>query len=114
MNALLIFFALPVAIILLSSVFVRILKSPIAIAVVTFAIFLIVTFAVFDANFLIATIIYTILSFISAAITKVILCYLRRHNNQNNECIINTNTSDEQTNQISIEENGNICRLNRR
>ena len=72
MNTLLIFFALPVAVILLSIVLQRILKCPILVAITVFAIFLIVTFVIGDLTFLIATIIYTIISYITALITKFI------------------------------------------
>ena len=54
MNTLLIFFALPIATIILAAVLEKILKCPIAVAAVAFAIYLIVTFAVFNATFLIA------------------------------------------------------------
>ena len=70
MNILLIFFALPIATIILAAVLEKILHCPLAVAAVFFAIFLVVTFAFFDATFLIATIIYTILAFLSAAITR--------------------------------------------
>ena len=97
MNVLLVLFALPVATIIISSVFVKLLKSPIAVSAITFAIYLIVTFAVFDATFLIATIIYTVLSFVSASITKIIIRYLKQQNNndENNEnerCMNGLNT----------------------
>lgn len=72
MNILLIFFALPIATIILAAVLEKILDCPIAVAAVFFAIFLVVTFAAFDVNFLIATIVYTILAFITALIVRFI------------------------------------------
>lgn len=88
MNNLLIFFALPVATIILASVFQRIIESPLAVAATAFAIYLIVTFAVFDVTFLIAAIIYTILAYISALITRFIheLC---NNNSDSNSCLVN-------------------------
>ena len=74
MNTLLIFFALPVATIILAIVLQMILRCPLAVAAVFFAIYLIVTFAVFDATFLIAAIIYTILAYIAALLT----CFIQR------------------------------------
>ena len=53
MNILLIFFALPIATILLAIVLQKILKSPILVAIIFFAIYLIVTFTAFDSDFLI-------------------------------------------------------------
>lgn len=72
MNTLLIFFALPIAVIIISAILEKLLNSPVAVASLIFAIFLIVTFAVFDETFLIATLAYTILSFITALITCLI------------------------------------------
>ena len=58
MNILLIFFALPIAVIIISIALQRILKCPILVAAIIFAIFLIVTFIVNNLNFLIAAIVY--------------------------------------------------------
>jgi len=51
-----------------------ILSCPLPVAAVFFAIYLIVTFAAFDATFLIAAIIYTILAYIAALLT----CFIQR------------------------------------
>lgn len=72
MNTLLIFFALPIATIILSIVLQKILKCPLLVAATFFAIYLIVTFAVFDVNFLVWAILYTILAYITAVLTKII------------------------------------------
>ena len=48
MDTLLIFFALPIAVIIISAILEKLLKCPIAVASLIFAIFLVVTFAVFD------------------------------------------------------------------
>lgn len=72
MNILLIFFALPIAIIIISIALQKILKCPSLVAAIIFAIFLIVTFILNNLNFLIATIVYTIISFITAAIVCLI------------------------------------------
>ena len=53
MNILLLFFALPIATIILAVVLEKILRCPILTAATFFAIFLIVAFAIFDARFLI-------------------------------------------------------------
>ena len=70
MNILLLFFALPVATIILSIVLEKILRCPVLTAATFFAIFLIIAFAVFDASFLVFVIAYTILAFIAAAIAE--------------------------------------------
>lgn len=73
MDFLLLLFALPIATIIIASVLETIFKNPIAVAAFIFAIYLIVAFAAFDANFLVFVILYTILAFISAVITRAIL-----------------------------------------
>ena len=75
-----IFFALPLATILLAIVFQKILRSPILVAITFFAIYLIVAFVAFLdtlAEAIIATIIYTIIAYITAYIVMII-CKLRR------------------------------------
>ena len=81
---LLIFFALPLATILLAIVLQRILKCPVLVAITFFAIYLIVAFAVFSSNLaeaIIATIIYTIIAFITALIVQLIDNLKERLNN---------------------------------
>ena len=60
---LLIFFALPIATIIVSIALQKILKCPPLVSAIIFAIFLIVTFVINNLNFLIATIVYTIISY---------------------------------------------------
>ena len=84
MNTLLLFFAIPVATIILSIVLQKLLQSPILVAATFFAIFLILTFAVFDESFLVFAILYTLLALVTALIVRFI-CYLI--NNSSNPCI---------------------------
>lgn len=104
MNTLLIFFAIPIAVIIVSAVLQKLLNSPITVAALIFAIFLVVTFAAFDSTFLIATFAYTLLALITALIVKFLceskdntsLCDLLRDflsNNENNETNL-SNISD--------------------
>lgn len=87
MNILLIFFALPIATIIISIALQKIFKCPPLVAAIIFAIFLIVTFIIGDLNFLIATIAYTIISFITASIVCLICRLVRRlRNTDNNDC----------------------------
>ena len=87
MNILLIFFALPIATIILAAVLEKILNCPLAVAAVFFAIYLVVTFAAFDTTFLIATIVYTILAFLTALIVRFICNNLNEENDEdNNSC----------------------------
>ena len=77
MNLLLIFFALPIAVIIVSIALQKILKCPFLVASIIFAIFLVVTFVIGNLIYLVATIAYTILSFITAVLTKIICRILR-------------------------------------
>ncbi len=95
MNTLLIFFALPIATIILAIVLQKILKCPILVALTFFAIYLIVTFAAFDANFLIFAIAYTILAYIAAVITRFIINAINDNDDNNCGCV---STISNQTN----------------
>lgn len=75
---LLIFFALPLATVLLAIVFQKVLKSPILVTITFFAIYLIILFALYAAGVLsnlaeglIAVIIYTIIAFITAWLVRL-------------------------------------------
>ena len=76
---LLIFFALPLATILLAIVFQKVLKCQILVAITFFAIYLIILFSLYAAGVitnlaegLIAVIIYTIIAFLTAWIARII------------------------------------------
>ena len=76
---LLIFFALPLATILLSIVFQKVLRCPILVAITFFAIYLIILFALYAAGVitnlaegLIAVIIYTIIAFLTAWLVRLV------------------------------------------
>lgn len=84
MNNLLIFFAFPVATIIFAVALQKILRSPFLVAAVIFAIFLIVTFAVFDDSFLVYAILYALLALLTALATRFICCLIR---NSDNPCL---------------------------
>lgn len=84
---LLIFFAIPVATIILSAIFETLIRSPLKIAGIAFSIFLIVAFALGGTvELLVAAIIYTILAFITAYLVCLFYNRDRHHfcNNSNN------------------------------
>ena len=83
MNTLLIFFALPVATVILTIVLLKILKNPLLVAATFFAIYLIVTFAFSDSSFLVFAILYTVLSYVTALIACGICRLIRILENQN-------------------------------
>ena len=71
MNNLLVFFALPLATIIIAVVLERLWKNYILVTLFTFAVYLIVAFAVGDATLLVLVIIYTFLAFISAFLSML-------------------------------------------
>lgn len=78
MNTLLVFFAIPIAVIILSVILETFIKNPIKVAGIFFAIFLVVAFALGGtAELIVLAIVYTILSFISAYLTSMICCRRR-------------------------------------
>lgn len=75
MNILLVFFAIPIAIIILSVILETFIKYPIKVAGIFFAIFLVVAFALGgSAELIVLAIAYTILAFIAAYLTSIICC----------------------------------------
>lgn len=86
-NILLLFFALPIATIIISIALQKIFDNPLLVSAIIFAIFLVVTFIIGDLNLLIATIVYTIISFLTAAIVNYIQERSEQEeNNNNNQC----------------------------
>lgn len=84
MNTLLIYFAFPISVIIISIILEKLLNNPISVASLIFAIFIVVTFAAFDETFLIATLAYTIIALITALIV-----HLLKDKNENNNSSCN-------------------------
>ena len=83
------FVILPLATILIAIVLQRLLRSPILVAILVFAVYLILAFTVFTTEFLINAIIYALLAYITALIVKTICCLKRKidlncEHNENN------------------------------
>ncbi len=99
MNDLLIFFALPLATTIIAIVLERIWKNYILVTLFTFAVYLIVAFAVGDSALLVLVIIYTFLAFIAAflsmlfrKINKRLRCLEEAANEENDtHCKCNNN-----------------------
>ena len=101
MNNLLIFFAFPIAVIILSVILNNALHNPFSVASLIFAVFIVVTFAAFDETFLIATLAYTILGFITALLSDRLLnCNnaLSNNHSKNNSCLCDTLIESIETN----------------
>lgn len=109
MNNLLIFFAIPVATIILSIIFETLIKCPFKIAGIAFSIFLLTAFALGGTvELLLLAIVYTIISFISAYLTSIF-----ENKSDDNNC--NNNATSEVNNSISNilnsnQSNNNVCR----
>ena len=103
MNVLLLFFALPIATIILAIAVNKLLRSPILTALVFFAIYLIVAFAFLDESFLIFAIVYTLIAFATAYISEFFFRNKRcRFLNENNSATLSANDA-----------NNNTCNCNR-
>lgn len=99
MTILFIFFALPLATIIISIALQKILKNPCLVAAIIFSIFLIVTFAIGIIEFIIAAIIYAIISYITAVITCIVNRFIRR-NTDNDDCRCRNRCYDTRTNNL--------------
>ena len=116
MNILLIYFAFPLAVIIISAILEKMLNNPIAVSLLIFAVFLIITFAIFDATFLIATLAYTILALITAVIVSI--CRNTEHQNsciffskyiKNNDYCINAQEDDNHASNITNQSPNASC-----
>ena len=99
MDIILLFFALPISTIILAIVLQKVLKCPILVAATFFAIYLIVTFTAFDSDFLIFAIVYSIIAYITAVLTKYISRLIEELNRcHENQCNNNNNNDNNATN----------------
>ncbi len=89
MNVLLIFFAIPLAVIILSAILESFINCPFKVAGIFFSIFIVLAFALGGtAELIVAAIVYTLISFITAVIIRYVInrrCNCRE--NDNNNCI---------------------------
>ena len=102
MNNLLIFFAIPFAVIVISIALQKLLKCPYLVAAIILSIFLVIGFALSSTMFLVAGIVYTIISFVTAYLTMII-CRIFRNNN--NCSIISTLNNGNQNTQQLLNDN---------
>ena len=114
MNTLLLFFALPIATIILAIALQKILRCPFLVAGVFFAIYLIVAFAAFDANFLVFAVVYTIIAFLTAVISQAICNFINRNDNDESSCSCSNNisTANFTQNTSNIANTSNNCCCN--
>ena len=103
-----IFFALPLATILLAIVLQKVLRSPILVAITFFAIYLIVAFAAFQdtlAEAIIAAIIYTIIAYITAVIVRFIKRLFCFHNENITNSLGIRNNNIQSSNLLTVDSN---------
>lgn len=100
---LLIFFAIPLAIIIFSIALEKIFRNPFLVAGIIFSILLIIVLAFFDLIYLVAVLVYTILSFVTALLT----CIICRNLNNNSICNVmcNCNNGGNNTDIMTIPNN---------
>ena len=112
---LLIFFAIPFAVIIFSIALQKLLRNPFLVSAIIFSILLIIVLAFFDTIYLIAVVAYTILSFITAVITCLICRYFDTsqisncmfNSGNNNNCMGNNgNNNSSNTEVITISNDG--------
>ena len=95
---LLIFFAIPLAVIIFSIALQKLLKCPALVAGIIFAIGVIITFIIGNLIVLAATLVYTLISYITALITCLICRFFNRdHDNccRRNRCWDNNNNEND-------------------
>ncbi len=112
MNDLLIFFALPIATIIFSIVLQRLIGSSILTALTIFASFLIVAFLPGNEIFLVLAIVYGILAYVTAIISRFIRNYIVNNSNDSsdNSCGCNNNGNNSNIN----DDSGQDCGCNNR
>ena len=80
---LLIFFAIPLAIVIISIALQKVLRNPFLVAAIIFSILLVIVLAFFDTIYLIAVVAYTVLAYITAVLT-CLFCRILRNSNIGN------------------------------
>jgi len=109
MNLLLFLFAIPFAVIIFSIVLQKLVNSPILVAFATFSVFIILALTVFGESFFIFSVVYAIISYVAAVLTRIIGNFIERccnNGHQGNCGIIETINSNNDLN-LSVESNNN-------
>ena len=116
---LLIFFAIPLAVIIFSIALQKILKCPALVAGIIFAIGIIITFIIGNLILLAATLVYTFISYITAWITCLICRFFKHDNDDNNCCRRNCSGNNNNENELLTissccqnNRNGDLLRIN--
>ena len=90
------FVIFPIAVVLISIVLQKILRSPILVALLVFAVFLILAYTAFTPEFVLNALVYAVLAFITAQLFRLICCLKNRiHCPQESICPGRGNNIDE-------------------
>lgn len=108
MNTLLIFFALPIAVIIFSIILQKLFKCPFIVASIVFAVFLIVAVVIGTFEAVIAAIAYTLLSLLTAYIVMLICRINWNRDTQNDVTVINNNNNNGRTCSCNQTDNNTI------
>lgn len=105
MNGWLVFFAFPISTIILSITAQKLIKSPILVSSVFFAIYLIVAFAVFNAFFIIYAFVYAIFAYITAIMTQMVIRFIQNGKQCKGQCCSGGNILSNTNNNIGCASN---------
>ncbi|MCR5146697.1 MAG: YbeF family protein [Clostridia bacterium] len=104
---LLIFFAIPLAIIVISIALQKNLRNPFLVAAIVFSIALVIVLSFFDPIYLIAVVAYTVLAFLTALLTCLLCGVLRNSHLYNCIGCGGSNSSNANNNMMVLEEGKN-------
>lgn len=112
MDILLIFFAIPFVVIVISIALQKILKSPILVAAIIFSIVLLIAIILSNTTLLVASVFYGILSFIVAFIVCILCRIIRNTNPCRNTLNIAATLNPDSTQTISSESENEAANAN--
>ena len=94
MNVLLVFFAIPLAVIVISIALEKLLDCPILVGAIVFSILLLIAVIFSNTIYFILTVIYTLLAFLTAWITKLMYKFILGLKKCNNNCNTRDNNQE--------------------
>ncbi len=109
MDLLLLLFVLPFATIIFAIVLQKIINCPVLVALTFFSIYLILAFTVFDESFLVIAIIYTIIAYITAVLTRFVKKIIRRCFSNQNDTNDTNSCDQEEAESCDTDSNNSGC-----
>lgn len=120
MNTILLYFAIPLLVIIVSIILEKIVNSPLLVSAFVFAVSIVVFFIIGNIDLLVAVVVYTILALITALIVRLVKCIMKRICDRNNdicdklEDILDDNDNDNNANGCCNNRNNVRCLKHRR